>query len=90
MNKRILLVSTLIAMSMVLMFTSCKKDEPTTAPQVLKGCSCNILDSDGTRQTLAFSTDEMAAQFQASDCSTLGNAIKYGYGYTSADCSPLY
>ncbi|MBR6068898.1 MAG: hypothetical protein IKP45_13990 [Bacteroidales bacterium] len=89
MNKRILLVSTLIAMSMVLMFTSCKKDEPTT-PQVLKGCSCNILDSDGSRQTLAFSTDEMAAQFQASDCSTLGNAIKYGYDYTSADCSPLY
>lgn len=88
--KKTLLVSAMIAMSMVMMFVSCKKEEPAAAPQVLKGCSCNILADDGSRQTLAWSTDEMKASFDANDCSTLASAIKYGYGYVSADCSSLY
>lgn len=90
MKKRILFVSMIVATSLVMMFVSCKKENET--PKVLKGCSCDILDTDGARYTESLTVDQMTAYYSASDCNTLASLIKYeGEGdYASVSCSGLY
>lgn len=78
--KKTLLVSAMIAMSMVMMFVSCKKDE-------IKGCNCDILDSDGSRYSAALTRDQMLAGYDANDCNTLSTLIKHESEAASVTCT---
>ena len=82
MNKKILLVSTLIAMSMVLMFTSCKKE--------LKGCNCKILDEYAGSTTNAFTIEQMQGYYKVNSCDQLVGALKSDDPSSSYTCTELY